>query len=408
MGDGLNKMEIARYLLLFLMWALALTTQVYGVRDRNITLLESAVAKGAVCLDGTPPAYIYSKGYGEGANNWIVYIQGGGWCISLEDCHNRSMSSLGSSTRMMAVYPLYPPKMDGMLDDNATYNPRLYFLFFTCPSSLPIAVILTGTSAGGLTTILHCDNFRTHFSQSTTVKCISDSGFFIHGEGSIGADWREERYFNVVSTHGLANLLPTSCTTRMNPALCLFPEYLINDVQTPLFLVESAFDLWQVRYLSFPKVFIQNLIPPDTLAGWDICDHDTTTIVSQCNWTQYSLMKDFRATFIQTLKSLDNSSSIGYFVHSCYAHGHVLDKKTWTCSSLAGHNVLANKGIGQAVGDWYFNHSSFQEIDMQNDLPRNCDVILSQLLSTSSVWMFSSIRSHKFLQHLLLLIIAYI
>ncbi|XP_042034970.1 pectin acetylesterase 11-like isoform X2 [Salvia splendens] len=399
-------MEIARYLLLFLMWALALTTQVYGVRDRNITLLESAVAKGAVCLDGTPPAYIYSKGYGEGANNWIVYIQGGGWCISLEDCHNRSMSSLGSSTRMMAVYPLYPPKMDGMLDDNATYNPLFYnwniFYVLYCDGSSFMSnidqVILTGTSAGGLTTILHCDNFRTHFSQSTTVKCISDSGFFIHGEGSIGADWREERYFNVVSTHGLANLLPTSCTTRMNPALCLFPEYLINDVQTPLFLVESAFDLWQ----------IQNLIPPDTLAGWDICDHDTTTIVSQCNWTQYSLMKDFRATFIQTLKSLDNSSSIGYFVHSCYAHGHVLDKKTWTCSSLAGHNVLANKGIGQAVGDWYFNHSSFQEIDMQNDLPRNCDVILSQLLSTSSVWMFSSIRSHKFLQHLLLLIIAYI
>ncbi|KAG6389275.1 hypothetical protein SASPL_150740 [Salvia splendens] len=298
-------MGIARHLLWFLMWALALTTQVYGVRDRNITLLESAVAKGAVCLDGTPPAYIYSKGYGEGANNWIVYIQGGGWCISWEDCHNRSMSHLGSSTRMMAVYTYYPPEMDGMLDDNATYNPRLYFLIFTCSSSLPIS----------------CDesSFMSNIDQEINFK-----GKVIYFRGVRIYDAMMEELFlnkgiadaqNVILT-GLANLLPTSCTTRMNPTL----------------------------YVSCKP---SNIIY-------------------------------FRATFIHTLKSLDNSSSIGYFVHSCYAHGHVFDEKTWTSSSLARHNVLANKGIGQAIGDWYFNHSSFQEIDMQNDLPRNCDVILSQ------------------------------
>ncbi|KAG8382404.1 hypothetical protein BUALT_Bualt05G0073800 [Buddleja alternifolia] len=40
----------------------------------NATILKSVAAKGAVCLDGTPPAYFYRKGFGDGANNWMVYL----------------------------------------------------------------------------------------------------------------------------------------------------------------------------------------------------------------------------------------------------------------------------------------------------------------------------------------------
>lgn len=28
--------------------------------------------------------------------------------------------------------------------------------------------------------------------------------------------------------------------------------------------------------------------------------------------------------------------------------------------------------IEKAIGDWYFDRSSFREMDIQNDLPRNC------------------------------------
>ncbi|KAF5815465.1 putative pectinacetylesterase/NOTUM [Helianthus annuus] len=40
----------------------------------KITLIESAVAKGAVCLDGSPPAYQFDKGFGDGVNNWLVHM----------------------------------------------------------------------------------------------------------------------------------------------------------------------------------------------------------------------------------------------------------------------------------------------------------------------------------------------
>lgn len=40
--------------------------------------------------------------------------------------------------------------------------------------------LLSGCSAGGLTSILHCDNFRSLFPVSARVKCLSDAGFFIN------------------------------------------------------------------------------------------------------------------------------------------------------------------------------------------------------------------------------------
>ncbi|CAH9130349.1 unnamed protein product [Cuscuta epithymum] len=44
--------------------------------DKNVTktLIPSAVAEGAVCLDGSPPAYHYDAGKGSGARNWLVHL----------------------------------------------------------------------------------------------------------------------------------------------------------------------------------------------------------------------------------------------------------------------------------------------------------------------------------------------
>ena len=49
-----------------------------------------------MCLDGSPVATYYSKGYGDGLNKTVIYFAGGGWCYGLtpedvvEDCVNRA------------------------------------------------------------------------------------------------------------------------------------------------------------------------------------------------------------------------------------------------------------------------------------------------------------------------------
>ena len=39
--------------------------------------------------------------------------------------------------------------------------------------------LLSGCSAGGLASILHCDEFGDLFPKTTRVKCLSDAGLFL-------------------------------------------------------------------------------------------------------------------------------------------------------------------------------------------------------------------------------------
>lgn len=51
---------------------------------------------GAACLDGSAPGYYFSPGKDEGADKFVVYFLGGGFCSGttpeevLKDCYSRS------------------------------------------------------------------------------------------------------------------------------------------------------------------------------------------------------------------------------------------------------------------------------------------------------------------------------
>ncbi|KAG6402612.1 hypothetical protein SASPL_134812 [Salvia splendens] len=140
--------------------------------------------------------------------------------------------------------------------------------------------ILSGSSAGGLSTILHCDRFRALFPNTTRVKCISDSGFFIRGEGEL-AKQSESHFAQVIEANGLRPLLPRSCTSKRDPNLCLFAEYLVEDVATPLFILEAAFDSYQIEHN-----FILTVPGLDPIL-WKNCSKS----LEQCNATQIGIIK---------------------------------------------------------------------------------------------------------------------
>ncbi|GFP85217.1 hypothetical protein PHJA_000665400 [Phtheirospermum japonicum] len=137
---------------------------------------------------------------------------------------------------------------------------------------------------------------------------------------------------------------------------CLFPENLVNDVQTPLFLLESSFDLFQLKETITP--FIGGGKPE-----WNNCLNNSLTL---CNATQLEIMQEFQKIFIQTLQNLNYSPSRGMFIHTCHRHGHIFFKEEWQCSC-----VVNNVTIAGAIGDWYFDRNCFQQIDICN-VPRNC------------------------------------
>lgn len=43
--------------------------------------------------------------------------------------------------------------------------------------------LLSGCSAGGLASILHCDEFRELLPRNTKVKCLGDAGLFLDAYG---------------------------------------------------------------------------------------------------------------------------------------------------------------------------------------------------------------------------------
>ncbi|KAH9687768.1 Pectin acetylesterase 8 [Citrus sinensis] len=221
--------------------------------------------------------------------------------------------------------------------------------------------ILTGCSAGGLTSILHCDNFRALFPVDTRVKCFADAGYFVNVKGVSGASHIEEFYKQVVALHGSAKHLPASCTSRLSPGLCFFPQNVAGQVKTPLFIINSAYDSWQIRNILVPD----NADPKGT---WRRCKKDIKT----CSSTQLQTMQGFRVQFLNALAGLGNSSSRGMLIDSCYTHCRTVFQEAWLS---ADSPVLDKTPIAKAVGDWYYDRNPFQKIDCPypcNPLPESC------------------------------------
>ena len=61
-----------------------------------LILLEKQLKEtGARCLDGTPQGMYFEPGVGEDAKNWVVALDGGGWCYNLAPSEQDPFSEPG-------------------------------------------------------------------------------------------------------------------------------------------------------------------------------------------------------------------------------------------------------------------------------------------------------------------------
>ncbi|MBA0737070.1 hypothetical protein Gogos_010550, partial [Gossypium gossypioides] len=300
-----------------------------------ITYVQSAVAKGAVCLDGSPPAYHWDKGYGTGINSWLIQLEGGGWCNNVSSCLVRKNTHLGSSKRMVKQIPF-----SGILNNKHFYNWNRIKVRYCDGSSFtgdvaavnPVTnlhfrgarvwlavmedllskgmrnaenAILSGCSAGGLASILHCDSFRALLPMGTKVKCISDAGYFINTRDVSGGHYIQTFFDQLVATH------------------------------------------------------IRNILAPgiaDPHGHWESCKLD----IKNCLPSQIKVMQDFRLQFLVALLRLGKSASRGMFIDSCFAHCQTEMQELWF---MQDSPLLNKTKIGKAVGDWFYDKKPFQKID---------------------------------------------
>ncbi|KAI3692354.1 hypothetical protein L6452_32168 [Arctium lappa] len=365
-----------------------------GLEEVAITIIQSGVAKGAVCLDGTPPAYQFAKGFGDGVSNWLVHIQGGGWCNTVQDCVSRKtlIYGLGSSKLMP------PLNFTGFLSNEQEQNPIFYNwnrvimrycdgssftgdveevdpatnLYFRGARVFNVIVeelmskgmkdaqnvLLTGCSAGGPASILHCDKFRGLFPTSTRVKCLADAGYFSHVKDLAGEYSFDKYYELLVTLHGSAKHLPSECTSNVAPGLCFYPQFVVPYVKTPIFILNSAYDTWQVSNIFAPN-------ESDPHGEFTKCKTD----FNQCSTIQLQRLQDFRTEFLDSVSVVSKSSSNGMFINTCFTHCQADFQQAWFGNDAS---KLDNKTIAEGVGDWFFDKSAFQKIDNEHTLPHYC------------------------------------
>ncbi|RYQ94048.1 hypothetical protein Ahy_B09g100249 isoform B [Arachis hypogaea] len=371
----------------------------------NMTLVKNARAGGALCLDGSLPAYHLHRGFGAGLNNWLLQFEGGGWCNDLPSCLERAESRRGS-TRYMTKFEVF----SGILSSNASQNPdfynwnrvklrycdgasftgdaifdngvivspqttRLHFkgqkiweaiIHDLLPKGLGKArkALLSGCSAGGLATFHHCDNFAKYLPTNASVKCLSDAGFFLDGR-DVSLN-HTMRYFvkSLVTLQGVEKNLNRNCTsTLFFPDLCFFPQYVLRYISTPYFILNSAYDVFQ---------FHHTLVPPsaDMHGHWNKCKLDPAA----CTPLQIAILQAFRLDMLATLRPFAiYSGRGGMFINSCFAHCQSESQDTWFEDDSPRIN---DKTIAEAVGDWYFSRTRSKEIDC----PYPCDTTCHNLI----------------------------
>ncbi|KAM7513421.1 hypothetical protein LguiB_012296 [Lonicera macranthoides] len=155
-------------------------------------------------------------------------------------------------------------------------------------------VLLSGCSAGGLATILHCDKFRALFPPTTRVKCLSDGGYFLHTKDAAGGYRFAKVFRRLADLHESAKNLPVSCTSKMKrPGL-----------------ISNILAAGQVG---------QN-------GSWVKCQFDIG-----CTAQQIKSLIDFRKKIVrEVLNKLDNLWTRGAFINTCHTHCQSLFQPKWS------------------------------------------------------------------------------
>ncbi|CAA3020812.1 pectin acetylesterase 12-like [Olea europaea subsp. europaea] len=380
--------------------SMSLLESVYGVSAAaappnplmvGLTLIQGAAAKGAVCLDGTLPGYHFHRGFGTGANSWLIQLEGGGWCNNIMTCVYRKKTHRGSSTYFEKIIPF-----TGILSNKAQENPDFFNwnrvkirycdgASFTGDSENKAAglqfrgqriwlaamedlmskgmrnanqALLSGCSAGGLASILHCDEFRHLFPRRTKVKCLSDAGLFMDVTDVSGGHTMRNFFAGVVSLQGVQRNLPSTCTNRLDPTSCFFPQNLIANIRTPLFILNAAYDSWQILESLAPK-------PADPHGNWLNCKMN----YARCSASQIRYLQGFRAHMLNAVKGFYASRQNGLFINSCFAHCQSERQDTWFANDSP---VIGNKAVAIAVGDWYFDRATTKAIDCAYPCDKTC------------------------------------
>ncbi|CAI5483910.1 unnamed protein product, partial [Closterium sp. Yama58-4] len=304
---------------------------------------------------------------------------GGAWCASPQSCAGRARTRLGSTEHARTAAEMVDARtggMNGMLSFNKTVNPAFYnwnaVYFIYCDggsfsgnqdepvrfNGIPLymrgrkvadalvkhlmekkgldhaeKVVVTGSSAGGVAALLHCDRVRdtlTAASPSMHVRCLADASMFLDVPDSDNTH-RIAAFFSKVQTmHNLTISLPPACVKERaleQHHQCFMANHILQYVTTPLFLINSNYDKVAMRAITQPEVLDSGLTAPP-----DCFDH-----LSTCTAKEKKIFEDYRKAVANAVAPLVHSTPANaVFLFSCFQHGSIHSDVPWMKRTAKG------------------------------------------------------------------------
>ena len=139
---------------------------------------------------------------------------------------------------------------------------------------------------------------------------------------------------------------------------CFFPQYVVPTLRTPLFILNAAYDSWQIRNILAPSA-------ADPNKTWAKCKLD----IKSCTSSQLMTLENFRKEFLAVLPKTGQAPSLGIFIDSCFAHCQSGSQDTWLAE---GSSSIRKTKIGKAVGDWFYDRDISQWIDCPYPCNQTC------------------------------------
>lgn len=348
----------------------------------------------AQCLDGSYGALYFMPGSnGHDLSTFVLHIQGGGWCTSLQDCADRAafpvyagQPSIGSTTKWgpgpcTAPYANATPPCvadggsGGILSNNATVNPVFHTAAkawlgycdgggFAGTIDAPVAVnastsvyfrgawileaaidtlltdfgmntaqnvVLSGCSAGGMSTFLNADRVGAQIAAANAgVRFVAapGAGFILDFPSYAGNNIVEPAAQWIFDTMGWNASVSAACVSAhaADAWRCFFPENTIPFTRTPLFVSNSAADLAQMSVVM--------ALPCDPALG-------------NCNASALAYLSAFKAHMMQALQPAVNAGGGGWLLE-CVVHMVQNVDRAWNGI------LVSNQTQAQTFVDWYY------------------------------------------------------
>lgn len=363
--------------------------------DAPLTLLPQAEndSQSPACLDGSPYGFYFQPSK-TGSTKWTIAIAGGGWCYDEVDCYCRSKTTLGTSTVLPATSECHcmNPEEDGSMDEDCNciqmpYSDGASFSGYRAepwpvpedaasgvPANATVTFrgiknldgvidfamahgmvnatefVLTGGSAGGLSTFLHADRVAARLHDEAPgckqIRAAPEVGYFLdhdnfaHTDGYPGGPntpqwakpgtganytfWMKYIYSMQNLTFGADGGLTKECQAKhpSNPWYCFMSPHMQDTMDTPFFMFNSKYDAWQLG-----NIF---------QSGWDTTEEQTGVLLYGL-----SFMRQLGPVY------LGGESKHGGMITSCICHGC-----PWDDLLLDGKNSF------QHYADWFYGKTT--------------------------------------------------